>query len=247
MDLSNPIARGNTASIYQNGGQAIKVFHADLPEGEARYEAEKQKAACDSGLPVPRVLDVTRVDGRPAIIMEYVEGPTFGELIQREPDRALQYLALSVDIQMDIHTKTASLESMRERLSSQLHAARRLDADCRASLLARLHALPDGDRLCHGDFHVFNLIRTENGPVIIDWVTACTGSPLIDACRSYLLYTGFSAGLADAYLRLYCEKSGCKPADILAWLPILAGARLCENATGESEERLLNLARQTTE
>lgn len=245
MNYGKPTARGNTASIYRSDGTAIKVFHKAQPDNEARYEAEKQKAACDCGLPVPRILDITRIDGKPAILMEYVEGPTFGELMLREPEKAEQYLALSAELQLCIHSKTAaSLESMRERLACQLHDARQLDADCRTSLLKRLSVMPFENRLCHGDFHVHNLILSQNGPVIIDWVTACTGSPLADACRSYLLYTNVSSELADASLRLYCEKSGCDPADILVWLPIIAGARLAENVSTENEERLLKFARQ---
>lgn len=245
MDLKNPIASGNTADIYRDGSKAIKIFHAFLPDSEAWYEAKKQIAAFGSGLPVPRILDVTHIGGKPAIIMEYVEGPTFLEQMQREPQNAESLLRLSVDLQRDVHSKKApSLEFMRDRLISQLQAVPQLDADCRSALLGRLMDLPAGDRLCHGDFHVQNLIRSQKGPVIIDWVTACCGSPDADACRTYLLYTNFSQELADAYLRIFCEISGCAPGDILVWLPILSGARLCEHVSGENEARLLKTARQ---
>ncbi len=32
-----------------------------------------------------------------------------------------------------------------------------------------LNALPDGDFLCHGDFHPDNVMMTSGDPVLIDW------------------------------------------------------------------------------
>ncbi len=96
-------------------------------------------------------------------------------------------------------------------------------------------------RLCHGDFHLFNLIMSENNVTIIDWVDASSGDIRADICRAYLLYSQFSMELADQYLRLYSDKSGLAKEDIFQWAPIIAGARLSEIVCTEKNERLIEI------
>lgn len=245
MNLGNPIAKGNTADIYLYEGKVVKLFHDRLPDSKAEYEANKQRIAYSQGLPVPQVFEVTRINGKQAVIMEYVKGVPFGDLIQQDGTHMETYLALSVDIQIEIHSKTTSgLEAMRDKLTRQLRGANALSDTSKASLLARLAGMPLENKLCHGDYHVFNLIKSENKTVIIDWVDSSSGCPCADVYRSYLLYLQSSSSLAEAYLRLYCEKRDLSRNDIFAWAPIVAGARLSENVSSENADLLLNIVKQ---
>lgn len=245
MDLGHPIAKGNTAEIYLYEGKIIKVFHDQLPESKAKYEAEKQEKAFLHGLPVPRIFDITCINGKQAIIMEHIEGAAIGDLMQQDKDHAGSYLAHSVDIQIEMHAKAITdLESMRDFLRQKLQNARALSDTNRQSLLARLSEMPMEKKLCHGDFHAFNLIKNVSKTFIIDWVDSCSGSPCADAYRSYLLYSQSSSLLAESYLRLYCEKSGFTRGDILIWAPVVAGARLSENVSSEEAERLRRIVPQ---
>ena len=61
-------------------------------------------------------------------------------------------------------------------------------------------AKPDGDRLCHGDFHPMNILGDVSQPVIIDWPDARRGDPAADVCRSYLLMRSHAAEIAAIYL-----------------------------------------------
>lgn len=245
MNLGSPIASGNSAQVYLCDCKIVKVFRDHLPDTEAEYEAAKQTAAYSLGLPVPQILDVTRINGKQAIVMEYVKGTTLGDLMQQDASQTESYMALSVDIQTKMHLKSLTcLESMKDKLTRQLKHAKLLDEHCRAKLIELLDELPTDNRLCHGDYHVFNLIKTENRIVIIDWVDATAGNPSADAYRSYLLYSQFSSHLADRYLSLFCEKSGSARNDIFAWAPIVAGARLSENVSAEHIDFLVNIVHQ---
>lgn len=96
-----------------------------------------------------------------------------------------------------------------------------------------------GSSLCHGDFHFMNLMMTDQGIIIIDWVDATSGSPEADLCRTYMLYVLYAPeGFADMYLDVYCRKKNKKRGDILKWLPIIAGARLSEKNEPEQEQLL---------
>ncbi|TMW71254.1 phosphotransferase family protein [Alteribacter natronophilus] len=236
------IAEGNTAEIYQTENRVIKVFKPHLPETEAEKEAQKQRFAFAAGLPVPEVIDVTPLEGRPAIIMAHAQGKTFGDLFLENRERAEELLALSIDIQHTVHSHSAEgLESMTGRLRRQIEAAHPLSEKQRTLLLRKLEEMPAGESLCHGDFHLFNLIQGKQEVTILDWVDASSGSREADICRTYLLYLQYSKDLAAMYLRLYGEGKGVSREAVLEWLPILAAARLSEHVPTENEDKLIQI------
>ncbi len=111
MNLGTPIAIGNTARIYLHENTIVKLFNDDLPDSESSKEADKQKFAYSCGLSVPKVLDVTRIDGKQAILMEHIEGRTLGELLFKDMEQAEHYINISVEVQQKIHSFAAdSLE-----------------------------------------------------------------------------------------------------------------------------------------
>jgi aminoglycoside phosphotransferase len=243
MNLGNPIASGNTAEIFLHEDKVIKIFDARLPCGEAEYEAGKQKLAYSAGLPVPKILDVKKIDGKQTIIMEYVKGKTLGELLSNSPGDSEHYLGLSVDIQMQIHTVPVdSLVPMKEKLANQIEGAGELSQKQKDVLINKLECITFDERLCHGDFHLNNLIMTEDGSVtIIDWIDSSSGDIRADVYRTYLLYSQVSLELAELYISLYCQKSGISKEEIFVWAPIVAGARLSEGVSTENSQRLLNI------
>lgn len=242
MNLGDPIATGNTAKIYLNEGKIIKVFNDYLPVTESLYEASKQRLAFSYGLNVPEVLDVTEIDGKQAIIMEYIKGRTLGDLLFENMAQAKHFMSISIDIQQQIHSVTAdSLEPMTVKLQRQIAAANLKD-DYKSFLIDKLHSITYENRLCHGDFHLFNLILSKNGTVtIIDWVDSSAGDIRADIYRTYLLYSQFSAELAKVYLRLYLKKSSLSKEEIFQWAPIIAAARLSENVSSEKSEYLMEI------
>jgi aminoglycoside phosphotransferase (APT) family kinase protein len=119
-----------------------------------------------------------------------------------------------------------------------------------------IDALPDGDRLCHGDFHPANVLLTASGPVVIDWVDATRGHPLADVARTLvilrlgrpqirvprLVIAAVRYALVGVYQRRYASRSPVDWAEVRRWLAVVAAARLCEGVPGE-RERLLTLVR----
>ncbi|MCM3740685.1 aminoglycoside phosphotransferase family protein [Oceanobacillus luteolus] len=242
MNLEGPIAVGNTAEIYLCEGMVVKVFKDHLPDTESVYEAKKQEFVYSKGLPVPRVIDVLKVHGKQAIVMEHINGKTIGELVSENRQQTEHYMDLSIDVQQQIHSVTAdSFEPMAVKLRSKIKQAV-IEEKYKTSLVRKLESMPNNNSLCHGDFHFFNLIVTDNDEVkIIDWVDASAGDSCADICRTYLLYSQLSTELAEMYMRVYLSKSDFSRDEILQWEPILAGARLAENIEKAEAERLLGI------
>ncbi|RBO99586.1 phosphotransferase family protein [Rossellomorea aquimaris] len=245
MNLGSPMAIGNTAKVYLYENKVFKVFNDSLPEMESTNEAYKQKYAYSFGLSVPEIVDVTKIDGKQVIVMEHIKGRTIGDLLTDHMEKAEYYMNISVDIQMEIHKiKADSIDSMYEKLSRQIESAPQLDNKRKSALIKKLDSMTFEKKLCHGDFHLFNLIMSDHNVTIIDWVDSSAGDIRADVYRTYLLYSQFSVELADMYMRLYCEKSGLSKAEMYEWAPIIAAARLSECVSSEKPERLLEIVDQ---
>ena len=118
-----------------------------------------------------------------------------------------------------------------------------------------MSALPEDNRLCHGDFHPDNVVLTPRGPVVIDWLTAVQGAAAADVCRTLLLLEHASppSGLrmtlvlvlrrlfAAAYWRRYARRTGLQRSQMEAWRLPLVAARLAENLPVDERRRLLRL------
>ena len=246
MNCKTPIASGNTAEIFLHEDKIIKLFKDFLPNGVAKYEADKQMFVASQGLSVPCIYEVTEINGQQAIIMEHINGKTIGSIIFNDITKAEKYMKLSVEVQLKIHNiKTDELVQMFDKLTNQIQCASVISEKQKNALLEKLNNMEYENRLCHGDYHVNNLILCDQDVSIIDWADASAGDVKADVCRSYLLYSQHYLELADLYLRLYCEKSGLSENDILAWMPIIAGARLSENVVTEDASRLLDLVANT--
>ncbi|WP_061808859.1 phosphotransferase family protein [Rossellomorea vietnamensis] len=245
MNLGTPVATGNTAKVYLYKNKIYKVFNDSLPGEESIKEAKKQKYAHSCGLSVPEVVDVTTIDGKQVIIMEHIKGRTLGVLLTDNMEKAEYYMGMSVDIQMGIHQiKAHSIEPMSEKLRRQIESAPELDQGAKSILIKKLDSMAFEENLCHGDFHLYNLILSENNVTIIDWVDSSAGDMRADVYRTSLLYSQVSKELADMYMQLYCEKSGLSKEEIYQWAPIIAAARLSERVSTEDPKRLLEIVHQ---
>lgn len=242
------IGSGAQADIYLCDGKAVKLYKPGADISEGLREAQLQRMAFEKNLPVPEVFGTTEIEGRTAIIMEYVQGRSFGEIMLADVNKALDYLSLSVDIQMRIHTVSVEgFPDQSEKLRSDIQNTTYLSAEQRSELLHNLQQLhsqqeskPD-NRLCHGDYHVLNLIQTDSNVKVIDWICASGGSPAADVCRSYVLYLLNMKDIAEVYLDIYCDKAQKDKQEVLNWLPVIAGARLNENVEKHHIEILLGL------
>ncbi len=100
-----------------------------------------------------------------------------------------------------------------------------LDAVKKQDLLTLCETMPDGDALCHGDFHGGNVLFHDGRYWVIDWIDAAKGDPLLDVCHSYVVHALGGIEWAEFYLARYCAASGTRREDARQWLPIQASSR----------------------
>ena len=139
---------------------------------------------------------------------------------------------------------TDEIESMRVRLERQIKSVHKVDEKQKGTILDKLYSIKFEPRLCHGDFHPFNLILNNKKANIIDWVDASAGDLRADVFRTYLLYSQYSVELAEMYLQIYCSNTDLTRDEIFQWAPIISVARFTEKVSPQNEVYLSKLLNQ---
>ncbi len=236
MNLDRVIAIRNNKTIYRDGDRCVKVFNSEYSKSDVLNEALNQARIEETGLNIPKVLEVTMIDGKWAIVSEYIKGKTLSQLMKDDEDNKAKYIEMLVDLQMNVHSKTCPLlNKLKDKMSRKI-ASTDFDATTRYDLHTRLESMPKHNKVCHGDFNPSNVIVTDDGTLyIIDWAHATQGNASADVARTYLLFClkGDTEG-AECYLNLFCEKSGTDKRYVQKWMPIVAAS---QSVKGNSEER----------
>ena len=236
MKLDNVVAIRENKKIYREGDMSVKVFDVEYSKADVLNEALNQSRVEETGLNIPKVLEVTKVDGKWAIVAEYISGKTLAELMVENPEKLDEYLEMFVDLQMKVHSKTCPmLNNLKYKMNRKISQAD-VNDHIRYELHTRLEGMPKHTKVCHGDFNPTNIIVTESGiPYIIDWAHATQGNASADVARTYLLFCLDGArDVADKYLDLFCAKSKTETKYVQKWLPIVAAS---QSVKGKPEER----------
>ena len=235
------IAVRTSNTVQRDGDTVIKVFDENYSKADVLNEALNQARIEETGLNIPKILEVSKMDGKWALTSEYIPGVTLQQLMDKYPEKKNEYLEQFVDIQMQVHSKTCPLlTKLKDKMNRKINETD-LDATTRYELHTRLEGMPKHKKVCHGDFNPSNIIIRDDGtPYIIDWSHATQGNASADVARTYLLFwlSGDISG-AEAYLDLFCKKSDTAKQYIQKWLPIVAAS---QSVKGRPEERefLLN-------
>ena len=236
MKLDRVIAVRNNKTIYRDGDRCVKVFNENYSKADVLNEALNQARIEETGLNIPKILEVSMIDGKWAIASEYIKGKTLAQLMEENEDKFDEYLELLVNLQLEVHSKKAPLlNKLKDKMSRKISETT-LDATTRYELHTRLEGMPKHTKVCHGDFNPSNIIIAEDGTAyIIDWSHATQGNASADAARTYLLFwlNGDIDG-AKKYLELFCKKSDTAMQYVQKWMPIVAAS---QSVKGNEKER----------
>jgi aminoglycoside phosphotransferase (APT) family kinase protein len=255
------IAEGREAEIFAwDSATVLKLYRS----GDWSHHAEQTALAILSkdGI-APALLGTVEIEGRPGILMERLDGIDMLALLERRPWRLFAHARSLAETQARIHDTQASLELPEARglLGDRIRRAAALAPTLRDAALRELDTLPDGDRLCHGDFHPGNVLFSRDRAAVIDWSSASRGDPIGDHARTALLMKlgdpppGSSRffrtlvlvgrGLfASAYARAYLRSRPASAAARRSWGIVHAAARFAEGIEVEfgSLKRFLETA-----
>lgn len=228
LEKSNLIVTRPYKEVYQCEDSIVKVFAESHPKSAVFNEALNTVRVEEAGLAIPKLKEVTQIDGRWALVIERREGKTLEEMMKVDPANIEKYMSDFVDMQLTIQEKQAPmLNDLKEKLARQINNLTMLDATQRYELRTRLESMPKHAKLCHGDYNPSNVIVGKNGKMtVVDWAHATQGNASADAAMTYLLFALKNQENADLYLKLFCKKSDTPKQYVQQWLPIVAAAQL---------------------
>ena len=141
MKLTNPelIVKRSYKEVYKDGDKIVKIFEKDHPKSAVFNEALNTVRVEEAGLDIPKLDEVTQIDEKWALVIECQAGETLETVMEKDPDNLEKYMAEFVDLQLQIHAKTAPmLTKLKDKLAKQINQLKELDATQRYELLVRL-------------------------------------------------------------------------------------------------------------
>jgi uncharacterized protein (TIGR02172 family) len=257
------IGQGRSADIFENeDNKIIKLYKMDFPEDAINQEFLISKYVFSLNINTPQPFNLTQLENRHGIIFRRVVGFTLLNLITKRPWSISKHSRILASLHNNLHSYNAIgvLRQQKKVLSDNIQAASFLTDEEKKKLIDYLGNLPDGDRLCHGDFHPDNVLIGEKS-WIIDWMNGTSGNPAGDVARSIILieYGAMPDGTAGfikwvinflrgrmkkEYIRYYLKLSEQKYSDIDSWILPVAAARLVEWIPKEEQDKLLLVIRE---
>ena len=248
------LAAGREAEVYlEADGTALKLFFSPDDAPRCEQELTLARALHADGHPVPEVFGGTTVDGRPGILMERLTGTDLLGSLERRPQQLFTAGRVLAETHVAMHTGAAPdvLPDLVPHLATNIAQAPLLSDAQRSRVLDELARLPTGDAVCHGDYHLGNMLGTWEDVRVIDWGGATRGHPVADVARTELLHrmavlppemsrwfqvvARFGRGaLVGRYLRHYSRHRDLDRDLLARWFVVCAAARLSEGIEEEN-------------
>jgi thiamine kinase len=184
------VAEGREAEMFALGdGKILRLLRPGFNPASLENEVRALKLAHECGIPVPRPGERVSVDGREGVVLDRIEGTDLLTELGRAPWTVVRAARMCGGVQARMHQcriSDSTFPTLRSRLERQLTSPL-VPPELAKVARTRLEELPNGAALCHYDLHPANVMRSPNGPVVIDWPNATRGAPEADVARTLLL------------------------------------------------------------
>lgn len=262
MGGSPVVAAGRTAEIlsYQPG-QVLKLYREGMPRGMAEEEYQISLKVYNTGVTTPRPIRLAEHGTRFGVVYELASGITMLQAISVNPDILHEEAARMARLHLELHARDIhGLPEQKTVLKNRIQHAPSLAEEEKERIVDYLMQLPEGSKLCHGDFHPDNIILGEK-EWVIDWMTGMRGNPAGDVARTLVLlqmgtmpdgtpdeavkkFDRMRKELVKEYTRQYIGSGSLSQTDVDAWRLPVAAARLTEWIPEAEKANLLALVRE---
>ena len=146
MKVDKILAVRNTKTIYRDGEVCVKLFDEKYPKSYVLREALNHSYIEETGLKIPKIKEVTCIDGEWGIESEYIKGTTLLELVRKNDSRKMEYMDRFIQLHatvMGIECK--SLGRLADRMNEK---ARKLTAYHESGHAVSAYYLENADTIC---------------------------------------------------------------------------------------------------
>lgn len=260
MTIGKQIGQGRTAEVYEiKNNKILKLFKPEVPKQAIDYEYNISKMLYNNGFPVVNTHQLITHNDRLGIVYDRFYGITMLRGVTLKPWTLYKQAKKLAELHFKVHKEIDfDMRSYKDKLIGHIQETHLLDTPCKEKIIAYTNKLPNGNKLCHGDYHPDNVLFNNGQYVVIDWMTATKGDSLADVARTILmlryvsipdhtskvqqyLHRLFTKILLNQYIKNYVKISGATIEDINMWKLPVAAARLIEGIPEEEKKVLIKL------
>ena len=129
LEEKNLIVKRAYKEVYRGGDVIVKIFSETHQKSDVVNEALITARIEETGLDIPKVKEVTQIDGKWAISIEYKEGKTLEEMMMSDRKNMEKYLEDFVYLQLQVHSKTSPMtKGMQDKLSHHINSIKQTAA-----------------------------------------------------------------------------------------------------------------------
>lgn len=190
-DKSIRIGEGVQAEVFlQEDGSVLKLWRGSADHSAVEREASVLRALANHPGIAPALRAVIELDGRPGLVMERIEGDGLDAALRSRPWTVGRIASALAACHARVHAIPASnaLPDLNDDLRQRISASDDRFPALVDYALDVLDGLPRGDRVCHGDFHVANVLGALERLTVIDWPNATCGDPDADVAHTHMLH-----------------------------------------------------------
>ena len=231
------IGRGAVGTVYRlDPDTIVKIY--DVPDAMAMIGNEKRLArlAFLKGIPTPISFDIVKAGGRYGTVFELVRAVSLRDLYLQEPGREESLTKMYARVILQVHSvemTPGELPDSRDGFLKFLDAvAEILGPELTGRLRGLLTAMPEDLHVIHGDFHMKNLMFSDDDPVLIDMDTLSVGNLVFEMAGLFAGYMTFGLDEPDNCLRFLGLPQ--EKVDRI-WRVLL---RSCTEGSAETEDRI---------
>ncbi len=261
MIKGNLIGRGATADVFNwTENTIIKIFNDYEPDKAIEQEITNTKALEKCSFKFPRFIENIEYEGKRAIVYEKVIGTSIMKLMEQKPFAYKKFAKELAQLHFEIHKNHVNgIREQKQYFKERISWVNDLTQDKKERLYKLIDSMPDGNSLCHSDFHPDNVLRNEKEDYIIDWADCCNGNACADVARTILtlktaelpdnvsIFTKIITMLirnrfCSIYTKEYLRISGKTMKQIDEWKVAVAAYRICvaKNTEKRTIQKIIN-------
>lgn len=193
LDGAKELGRGSHGITYRlNDEQLLKVYTDNSKFSTIEKERLSAKHAFLEGIPSGIAFDIVVTEYGLGVIFEFINGYTLGTYMSEHEGQFDELIDKYVALLRKFHLTKADITKFRSSKEIFINNFNNLP-DCyfnkkeKQSLINIVNAVPDGEYFVHNDFHPQNIIKTENGDLmVIDMADVSYGHYIFDFGSIYL-------------------------------------------------------------
>ena len=191
------IGEGANGKVYRiDGDNVVKTYKNADALNDIRHEREVARLALVLGIPTAISYDVVKVGDSYGSVFELLNAKSFSKILAKEPEKFDWCVKEYVGMLKKIHGTVVPAGKLPQFKDKVLKGVRRtkdvLPEALGEKLVSLTEAIPDSDRMLHGDYHTKNIVLAGDEVLVIDMDTLSVGHPIFDLMRMYNAYVGYS-------------------------------------------------------